>query len=316
MALRPLFLLFLSTLVLSQNDSITDISFPDPVVAGDFLHFAYQYHIGKVGHDIKNISAELMVGNAEENGQEVADVMRMPGLISRTHPGINGIDFFYQAHAATPPGNYHVRMNATVYDTLSVSPGQLGTPVSNITARSKTFRMSIAPPPLRIGRPNGGDIFFLSNLSTIGTITVAPYFVDETFDNLKIPSMTPELGRIRYREECGTATLVSHSILMAPSVLTYQPLYETTSAYQYVPVDFFTLSGGAWKIRAKFTSDSHSGNFVALSDEFYIASSGPCVDLQGGNSTTTSGSGSWSSPSRALGSSICGQLDMQSYCRV
>ncbi|KAJ7127965.1 hypothetical protein C8R44DRAFT_101299 [Mycena epipterygia] len=263
-----------------------------------FLTFDYLFEAGKAGHVLRNITAELMVGKAEDNGQDVADIIC--DHVADQDPVLS-FDFFYQAHAATPAGNYHIRMNGTVFDTLSAGPGQPGTPVSNTTFRSKTFTLSSGAPfacttptwtpvvsladpgysPLRLGQPNGGDTFFLTNLSTIGTIQVSPYWVDESFTFGKIPLMTMELVESGTGKSAGSVTI-----------------NDTTQADQFLPVSSFTLSAGAWKVRTNFTSTNHGGNFVTLSDEFYIASSAPCVGLQGGNSTT-----SGSSPSTSSGSS-------------
>ncbi|KAJ7478995.1 hypothetical protein FB451DRAFT_1365608 [Mycena latifolia] len=162
------------------------------------------------------------------------------------------------------------------------------------TTRSKTFIMSSSAPfacttptwtpvvsladpgynPLRLAQSNGGDTFFLTNFSTIGSIKVAPYWVDESFTN------------------------------------------STDQAFQYLPMDHFTLTTGAWKagfvhvavlIRANWMSTNHAGDFSMPSNEFYIASSSPCVGLQSGNSTTSGGSpsasdGTTSPPSGALSS--------------
>ncbi|KAJ7435860.1 hypothetical protein FB451DRAFT_1461378 [Mycena latifolia] len=144
MALRVLGLFFLSTLAYAQsNDSIAQIGLPETIVAGNFLTFDYLFEAGKAGHVLRNITAELMVGKAEDNGQEVADVIWDHGA---DQDPVLSFDFFYQAHAATPEGNYHIRMNGTVSDTLSAGPGDPGTPVSNTTTRSKTFIMSSSAP--------------------------------------------------------------------------------------------------------------------------------------------------------------------------
>ncbi|KAJ7479064.1 hypothetical protein FB451DRAFT_1365641 [Mycena latifolia] len=298
MALRVLGLFFLSTLAYAQsNDSIAQIGLPETIVAGTFLTFDYLFEAGKAGHVLRNITAELMVGKAEDNGQEVADIICYPTHASRLriYPSLG--------------------MNGTVFDTLSAGPGEPGTPVSNTTTRSKTFIMSSSAPfacttptwtlvvsladpgynPLRLAQPNGGDTFFLTNLSTIGSITVAPYWVDESFTFGKIPQMTMEIVKSGTGQSAGAVTLNS-----------------TDRAFQYLPMDHFTLTAGAWKagaaqIRANWTSTNHAGDFSTLSDEFYIASSSPCVGLQSGNSTTSGGSpsasgGTISPPSGALSS--------------
>ncbi|KAJ7458727.1 hypothetical protein B0H11DRAFT_2060789 [Mycena galericulata] len=155
--------------------------------------------------------------------------------------------------------------------------------------------VSLADPnynPLQLGMPSAGQVFFLSNLSTIGNIQVAPNFIDDSFNygTNPVPQMTMELVESATLKSAGFATI-----------------NNTQAAYQYLPTDRFTLTAGAWKIRANWTSGNHGGNFTTLSDEFYIATSGPCVGLQSGQSTTgggstSSGSGS-TKPSGALSSS-------------
>ncbi|KAJ6632310.1 hypothetical protein B0H10DRAFT_1976913 [Mycena sp. CBHHK59/15] len=305
MALHALGLcLFATFAYAASNDSIVNIQLPDPIVAGNFLTFDYLFE-GDVGHVLRNITAELMVGKAEDNGTDVTDIIC--DHVADTDPVLS-FDFFYQAHAATPPGNYHIRMNGTSYNTLQAGPGEPGTPVSNLTFRSKTFAITSGPPfpcttpaftpvrsisdpgysPLRLGQPNGGDTYFQTNLSSVG-ITVAPYWVDDSFAGHKVPSMSLELVSSTSGASAGV-----------------QQVTDPTLAYQYLTMSNFKVSPGAWKVRANFTSDVHAGNFVSLSDEFYIASQTPCVGLVAGNSTSPSSPSSSSSssgsskPSRAL----------------
>ncbi|KAJ7200358.1 hypothetical protein GGX14DRAFT_400709 [Mycena pura] len=292
----------------STGDAIVSIDFPETIVAGDYLTFSYVFD-GQTNHELRNITAELMVGKAEDNGQEVADIM-----LDHGNPLLSDNGFGYQAHAATPEGNYHVRVNGSVFFVSSdFSTGETNTTfLSNTTLRSKTFILSSGKPfacttptwtpvasvadpnyyPLRLATPNGGDMFWLSNLSAVGKIMVTPYFTDQSFITGMagaVPIMTMELVQSGTGKVAGGVTLNS-----------------TMETYQYLPTDQFpNLSVGAWKasrscisssaqftdtrrqVRANFTSASHIGqNFSALSDEFYVAASGPCVGLQSGNSTT------------------------------
>ncbi|KAJ7703661.1 hypothetical protein B0H17DRAFT_1127274 [Mycena rosella] len=180
MALQLLGLCLLSTLVYAQNDNISSIALPDPIVAGTFLTFGYVFEAGKPGH-VEHYSR-----------------------VDRKDRGL--------------------------------MPREPGAPVSNTTFRSKTFIMSSSAPfacttptwtpvvgladpgykPLRLAEPNGRNTF-LTNLSTIGTITVR-----------KAPLMTMELLESATGKSAGSVTL-----------------NDTTQAY--LPVSSFNLTPDAWK---------------------------------------------------------------------
>ncbi|KAJ6570809.1 hypothetical protein DFH09DRAFT_1462714 [Mycena vulgaris] len=250
MTLRALGMLILSTLAYAQNASISNFGFPDPVVAGDFLTFSYLFEVGQVGNVLRNMSAQLMVGKAEN----VADIICTQVDVEFSS------DFSYQAHAATPEGNYHVRMNGSVYNTLETL-GQLGTFVSNITFHSKTFIMSTGPPfpcttptwtpvPPPPGGAEWGDTLWLTNLSSIGTIQVTPYWVDHSFIGSDKTPMIMELVQSGTGKSAGSATLNG-----------------SIGAFEFLPVDFFpNLTPGAWKAGATGISVQHIA----------IHPSGPC----------------------------------------
>ncbi|KAF7341908.1 hypothetical protein MSAN_02046500 [Mycena sanguinolenta] len=292
MALPSLGLLFLSALVSAQNStSLGNVSVSVPagntISAGDFITFEYEYE-GAVFQTLRNITAELLDSN-----MNVVDLMSDHG--NDVGAPIS-TDIGYWTSAATPPGNYQIRVNGTVYNTTTALGNDPGTPEGPISALSKSWILSQPAPfacttptftpvvsvsdpnysPLQLGEPLAGTVYWLSNISTVGTITVAPSFIDESFfGGTNIPQMTMEVVKSPSLESVGSVVLNS-----------------TSQAYVGLPIDRFQLSAGAFKIRANFTDKNHAGNFTALSDEFYIASSGPCVGLQSGTSTTGGGSSS------------------------
>ncbi|KAF7358450.1 hypothetical protein MVEN_00895500 [Mycena venus] len=307
MALRSLGLLFLSTLVSAQNSTklgnITTVNVPagSTIKAGDFITFNFVFEEGAVGQVLRNVTAELMVGAVEDNGSNVADVMSIHG---NDLGAAFDNDISYWLSAATPPGNYHIRVNGTIYDTLNATTDKdPGTALGAVTARSKTWILSHPDPflctipsftpvpsvtdpnfsPLQLGQPPAGFMYYLNNISQVGSIAVAPSWVDESFGGgTSINQMTMEVVKSGTLESVGSVVLNS-----------------TQQAFQALPVDKFQLVAGAFRIRANFTDKNHAGNFVTLSDEFYIASQGPCVGLQSGNSTTSGGgSGSSGNPSQ------------------
>ncbi|KAK7002407.1 hypothetical protein R3P38DRAFT_2557338 [Favolaschia claudopus] len=293
-------LVFSTALVAAQNSSDlgsierVDVPAGNTIKAGDFITYGYFYNPEQVFRQLRNITSELMIGAAEENGTAVASLMSVHGN-DLGSPISDDIGFWL--HAATPPGNYHIRVNGTVFDTSKTSTSaDPGTPLGPLTARSKTWILSqpdafactvpqFTPivsvadsnySPLQLGQPLAGMVYYLNNISTVGTITVAPSWVDVTFGGgLNIPQMTMEVVKSPSLDSVGSVILNS-----------------TSQAYQFLPIDKFKLEAGAFKIRANFTDKNHAGNFVTLSDEFYIASGGNCAGLQSGNSTTSGGGSS------------------------
>ncbi|KAJ6460317.1 hypothetical protein C8R45DRAFT_1029907 [Mycena sanguinolenta] len=311
MALLSLGLLFLPSLVSAQNStSLGSLAVPLPagntISAGDFLTYGYEYE-GDVFQQLRNITAELVDSNLN-----VADIMcnilpQYPQSSLTQHVDAHGnnvgLDSFsddlgYYTSAATPPGNYQIRINGTVYNSTSAIDNDVGTPVGNLSVLSKpwvlsqpadpflctvpTFTpvVSVTDPnysPIRIGQPLAGTMYYLNNISTLGLILVTANYVDGSFGQETSPA-TMDVVKSGSLESVGSVVL-NGSILQVAGL----------------PIDKFKLTAGAFKVRATFTDSNHSGNFTSLSDEFYIASQGPCVGLQSGTSTTGGGGGSNSS---------------------
>ncbi|KAJ7222902.1 hypothetical protein C8J57DRAFT_1391747 [Mycena rebaudengoi] len=256
------------------NDSVSIVT-PLTADTGDLFLVACLW-TGVFTHEPKNASFELMVGKAEDNGNEVADIMEINSA------GITS--FWYRVHAATPPGDYHIRMNATIF--------QKGVPIGPFTQRSQRLPIVQAKPfactvpawepvrsvsdpgfgSLRVDLPNGGDVYYLSdathNLSSIGySISI----VDANFQR-EDASITLELVNTRTGASAGVQKITGGEL-----------------AFQSLEMDNFNVTAGPWKVRAT-SSVPGSANFSVFSDEFYISSQAPCGGLAPGKSTTSGGS--------------------------
>ncbi|KAJ7213651.1 hypothetical protein B0H12DRAFT_1155822 [Mycena haematopus] len=291
MALPSLGLLFLSALVSAQNstslgNATVTVPAGDTIKAGDFITFEYIYN-GGVFQTLRNITADNLnvVEILNDHGNDVGAPL--------------STDIGAWTSAATPPGNYQIRLNGTVYNTTVALGDDPGTPEGPISVLSKSWILSqpdaflctvpsftpvvsVTAPnysPLQLGQPLAGTVYYLNNISTVGSITAGPSWIDDSFfGGTNVPQMTMEVVKSPSLESVGSVVLNS----------TIQTVVE-------LPIDKFQLSAGAFKVRANFTDKNHAGSFTALSDEFYIASQGPCAGLQSGTSTTGGGSGGGSS---------------------
>ncbi|KAJ7320999.1 hypothetical protein DFH08DRAFT_942013 [Mycena albidolilacea] len=232
MALRSISLLFLSTLVSAQNTTtlgnITTVDVPagNTIKAGDFITFGFSCTEGSVGQELRNVTGELMVGSAEDHGQSVADVMSVHG--NDVGSPISN-DIGYWLHATTPPGNYHIRINGTVYDALNAFGNDPGKPLGNVTARSKIWILSQPDPflctvptftpvvsvadanysPMQLGEPLAGSMYYLNNISTVGSINVSVAWIDESFGGgTSVPQTTMEVVKSGTLESVGSVVLV------------------------------------------------------------------------------------------------------------
>jgi hypothetical protein len=101
----------------------------------------------------------------------------------------------------TPPGDYHVRMNATIFDRSKGRIGAIdGDPIGPFTQRTPTFPITQSKPfectvppfeplrsvsdptftPLRIAIPRAGDVLYLT--PTLSTIDVTFHQLDLNYD--------------------------------------------------------------------------------------------------------------------------------------
>ncbi|KAJ7263679.1 hypothetical protein B0H12DRAFT_1230965 [Mycena haematopus] len=165
----------------------------------------------------------------------------------------NGNTILYPLHVATPPGNYHIRMNATIY------AGNL--PLSTIVTSSRTFNISLvtayqcqtptftpvtsissaAYSPLRLVTPMAGAVFARNALnSQLGNITGTLYIVDGSF-NLESLNATLELVNI------GTGFSPSVQQVLQTGTDTLTTIYSTANITLVPAADEFQrFDGERW----------------------------------------------------------------------
>ncbi|KAJ7266279.1 hypothetical protein C8J57DRAFT_1511206 [Mycena rebaudengoi] len=256
-----------------SNDSVT-FSIPRQVLTAEVTAVSYSWD-GAATHELKNISFELMVGKVEDNG-EVADIIEInnSGFSSSTFSSESFFD--WHVRAATLPGDYHIRMNATIYE-------EDGGPIGPFTQRSQSFSVvqkafecmipawepvrSVSDPgfgPLRLDRPNGGEVYYLATATR--TMTPVSYSIGVVQD----ASITLELVNTRTGASAGAQTLI-----------------EEDFGFSDLDMNNFKIEVGPWKACNTLCKRS---NFM-LTEEFYISSRIPCAGLVVGKSTTSGGSG-------------------------
>ncbi|KAJ7634002.1 hypothetical protein B0H17DRAFT_1149809 [Mycena rosella] len=240
-----------------------------------------------------------------------ASVVSLLAVVDRPQSADN--DVVYEFHSATPPGDYHVRMNGTIWSGT--------TTLSTTTARSNTFNVNTStsypcntPPwmpvrsvtdpgysPLRITDLVGGDVEYQTNLNDgqFSSLSVEFTVVDAFFDILKG-------GDVQATNMAMTMEFVISDTEYTPGFITIVPDDTNQLTFDY-PTGNIILAPGAWKaslsahIRSNFTNTSphNPGSFVALSDEFYVALEAPCAGLTVNNSTSAT---SAASPGPSAGS--------------
>ncbi|KAJ7722433.1 hypothetical protein DFH07DRAFT_856942 [Mycena maculata] len=270
------------------DDTIANITVPATIqFAGlDPISFTYIWD-GETGHELNNITMELIVGSSEDNGNEVMDII----AVEQTSTRGNSVDYY--VHASTPAGDYHIRMNGTIYNG--------NTPLSSVTTRSSTMNITIGDEfqcntpaaftpvrslsdagysPVRVVLPVAGDVFVQTQLTGVlglvgGTVAV----VDGLFDVTDMVNPTLELVNV----ETGFSTSPQ-----SLATIGNQGLLLDNGGIEYT-TDNVTLNPGTWKMRMNFTGTGpgSTGKFSALSDEFFVAQQSPCVGLaQSGSSSS------------------------------
>ncbi|KAJ6579133.1 hypothetical protein DFH09DRAFT_1360973 [Mycena vulgaris] len=288
----------------SNNSApIWNVLLPNSTVAGSKHSFAYQW-VAYAGATrvMNNVSAELMFGKAEDNGNDVADIIRIQ------MPQSTSVDYYFRP--TTPPGNYHVRLNGTVGDLHEASPGAindlvLDSPVFNATARTPTFSVvpastafpcatptftpvrSLSDPayaPVRVAGPQEGSVMFMQNPTALNPNWDRLISVDfvpmDWFSYYEYQEFEAPVGLSL--ELVNTATGGSAGVFKQKAFT----WLNINSGGNFMDVSNFTLSPGAWKIRANYTWLSAA--ISTLSDEFYIASEPPCGGI-GNNPSSPSG---------------------------
>ncbi|KAJ7275800.1 hypothetical protein C8J57DRAFT_1311773 [Mycena rebaudengoi] len=243
---------------------------------------------------LRNVLLELMVGKAENIGNDVADIVGVNMSLSS-----RGIEWGYSVPAAIPAGDYHIRVTGAMYNISGLpdntSPDvPLGPPLGNYTVLSQTFPVvrdhpfacttpkwtpipSVDDPrfsTLLIVRPHGGEVFNLKTLKDGASLDASFGILNEFIAPGDVGPVTLEIVNT------ATGASVRAQIL---SVFDYNPFLRFE--------DVRNLAVGAWKVRANYTLPNVTGadpvsKHSAWSDEFYIASAPPCGGLSIGNSTT------------------------------
>ncbi|KAJ6458569.1 hypothetical protein C8R47DRAFT_148421 [Mycena vitilis] len=261
----------------SQMENTIALTVPSAIDTSGVAIFSYAW-VGNPGHELNNITMELVSG---DTGGAVVD------LIAVGYTQQNGNSITYPLHASTPAGQYHIRMNATIYNG--------STPLSTITTRSRTFNITLEdafqcePPifipvrsildpgysPLRLATPAGGTVFLLDSLgSRLANISSLLYVVDASF-NTTTTSAELELVNISTQGGSTAAQQIPQADIAARRV-------------SYV-TENITLAPGMWKLRMNFTDprvqNKNPKSLSAMSDAFYIVTGFPCVGLSSANST-------------------------------
>ncbi|KAF7358562.1 hypothetical protein MSAN_01194400 [Mycena sanguinolenta] len=279
-SLSLFFALLLSSYSLAQgNDTIGSLT----ARVGDGVIISYQW-FGEPGHELKNITVELLSGAA---GASVVE-----DILGIHYSESDGTSFSLPGDAAYPAGDYFVRMNATIFNGAS----QLG----GTTALSNTFAItgpqcalswtpvsSITDPgytPLRIESPSGSIISQQDLNGPDSGISFTFSSRDHTYsvDGL---SMTMEVLSVDTVFSAGVQTI---------------PVGATAGSFF---TGNTTLNPGTWKMRVNCSSlnPENPGSFVMVSDNFFIvpltSQTGQCP----GNATSAS---SASAPSASPSSSF------------
>ncbi|KAJ7275799.1 hypothetical protein C8J57DRAFT_1311769 [Mycena rebaudengoi] len=120
---------------------------------------------------------KLMVGNAEDLGNNVADIIGVNSFVD-----FRTVTLGYSVPASIPLGDYHIRLTGTMYN-VSQDDAR-GTPLGSYTLRSQTFpitqdyRFTCTAPKwtpmqsvddpgfshVHIVRPHGGQVYFLKSV--------------------------------------------------------------------------------------------------------------------------------------------------------
>ncbi|KAJ7841292.1 hypothetical protein B0H13DRAFT_2365798 [Mycena leptocephala] len=220
---------------------------------------------------LNNITMELMLGRFEDNGNEVVDIM----AVEQTSISSNSVNYY--VHASTPAGDYHIRMNGTIYNG--------NTPLSNITTRSPTMNITIIDnfqcntpaaftpvrslsdadySPVRVIQPVAGDVLLQTQLTNgpLAFVTGLVAAVDDLFDVVDMVNPTLELVNMETGFNTSPQSL---------STLESQRLLSIFGTVRYT-TDNVTLKPGTWKMRMNFTviDPGSTRKFSALSDEFFL----------------------------------------------
>ncbi|KAJ7239818.1 hypothetical protein C8J57DRAFT_1372145 [Mycena rebaudengoi] len=278
--LLPLFLL--AAYALAQgDDTIGSLTVGHGIFGGLVIDFLWK---GEAGHQLNNITMELISGKAEDKGTDVVDIIAVNFSTLRGH------SFLYSFHPGTPAGPYHVRMNGTLFngdtslsstvsalsDTVIVTDSGLPcaagtwTPVRGLTDPAYSpLRLTIQA--ARLSSPM--TVFPQSAVSSpFGGIPVEVSYVDLLFDN----AFTNHYNATA--EVLNTVTGFNAGVQAA-----------TLGGFEYETSNF-TLDPGSWKIRMNITLNStrNPGPFTVYSDKFFVLANASQPDCEHDSSLSSS----------------------------
>ncbi|KAF7369521.1 BTB domain-containing protein [Mycena venus] len=288
---RLLSLLTLSTLVFAQGDDTVSVSTGSQVFdASAAFTFLWK---GEAGHNLNNITLELIEGSAEDNGNNVIDIM------ATNVSSVDSTQIDYTVHPGVPGGTYHARMNGTIYngDTVLSAMSKLSTlsntfsiPDSGVPCSAGTFTpiTGLNDPayhPLRFTTPLGGHVITLAEITgPFASLSIQLGLIDVLFGELDGISTVEVIN-----SETGFNAGVQHAHLAFPEYITSN----------------ITLDPGSWKVRMNFTifaPANYPGAFSLESEEFFIvadSSSKPNCTTSSSSSASASGAGSGTVPAQS-----------------
>ncbi|KAJ6582452.1 hypothetical protein DFH09DRAFT_1360373 [Mycena vulgaris] len=260
--LLPLFLL--APYALAQGDDTIGSLTVGPVIGfydefNEGINFLWK---GKAGHELNNITMELISGKAEDKGTDIVDIIVV------NYSTLRGNSVSYSFHPGAPPGPYHVRMNGTLFDgdtslssTISALSDTVTIADSDLPCVAGTWTpvRGLADPaynPLRLTIADSDSIKTVFPQSAVsspfGGISVALDFVDLLFDYTAHSNTTAEVLNTVTGFNAGAQVVRLGSFR-----------YETSN---------FTLDPGSWEIRMNTTLNStrNPGPFTVYSDKFYV----------------------------------------------
>ncbi|KAJ7032671.1 hypothetical protein C8F04DRAFT_1106891 [Mycena alexandri] len=291
---------------------------PNGTVPGATHSVSYQWvAFAAATQSMYNVSMELMFGSAEDGGNDVMDIMQ----IQMPQSG----SFDYNFRPSVPPGNYHVRLNGTVWSLHEATPTAindlvLDAPLFNATTRTPTFSVaaaassafpcakpaftpvrSLSDPayaPVRVIGPPEGSVISLQQNSTPFGIEGWLGLLDADFYPMDT-STYYDGPLLLYAKIPLTVELVNHDTGVSAGVI-HEDTFSTLDGIESLNVNNLTVSPGAWVIRANYTWITGS-NVSTLSPVFYFASALPCVGI--GNDTNPASATAHASPTAHAGTS-------------
>ncbi|KAJ7249674.1 hypothetical protein C8J57DRAFT_1356395 [Mycena rebaudengoi] len=284
-ALLALFSLSALVTVSAQGDDTVSIK-SDSQSIDTFADFTFLWK-GEPGHNLNNITLELVEGSAEDNGNSVMDVMITNESSART------THISYTLFPGIPAGTYHARMTGTIYNGNTALSG-----TNTVTTLSNTFSIrdsgvpcsagtftpikGLTDPayqPVRITSPVGGEVISQPSITgPFGSFVVHVNAVDVLFRASLEPATMEVINTVT-----GFNAGVQNTKLGLDSTI----LYNTNNV---------TLDPGSWKVRMNFTILSPAylpGKYSLESEEFFVVAEGgkPNCTSSSGSSSTVSGGG-------------------------